>query len=243
MALISNIIKIIEEFAPPETAEEWDNSGWQINLHNEETKNILSCLTVTEDVLDLAVNLGCDLIIAHHPLIFSPVKKLENPIHINAIRNNVQIYSAHTNFDKANGGTTDILAQKLNLQDIKSVNDYVKCGSLPFKMTLEKFIPVLKTTLELNNVKLINKSAKPEIEKIAICAGSGAEFIRDVGSCDAYITSDIKYHSALDVKNMVLLDIGHFESEKFFSEKIKEIFALNGIEITAANEKPAWTFV
>lgn len=243
MRKVTEVIEIIERFAPPQTAEEWDNSGWQINLHNDTADKILSCLTVTEDVLELAINLGCDLIISHHPLIFRGIKKIENPIYIKAIKNNIQIYSAHTNFDKAKGGTTDILTEKLNLQNIETINDYVKCGCLPFKMQIDKFLQVLKTTLEIEKIKLINKSSKQEIEKIAICAGAGAEFIAEVEGCDVYITSDVKYHSALDVKNMILLDIGHFESEKFFSEKVKEIFAKEGIEILVANEKPAWTIV
>ncbi len=243
MTATSKVIEIIEKFAPLNTAEEWDNSGWQINLHNNSAEKILSCLTVTEDVLELAVNLGCDFIIAHHPLIFNAIKKLENPIYIKAIKNNIQIYSAHTNFDKAKGGTTDILTEKLNLQNIEAINDYVKCGYLPFPMQTDKFVQAIKAALELDNIKLINKYQKPEIKKIAVCAGAGAEFIPDTNGCDAYITSDIKYHSALDVKNMLLFDIGHFESEKFFSERIKEIFAKEGIEITVANEKPAWTII
>lgn len=244
---VSEIVKTLETFAPIETAEEWDNSGWQINLHNDETKKILACLTVTEDVLELAINLGCDFIISHHPLIFSPVKKLQNPLFIRAIQNNIQIYSAHTNFDKAKGGTTDILVEKLSLENVESINDYVKCGTLPFKMSLEKFLSALKSTLELDKIKLINKSSKPDVEKIALCAGSGAEFITEAANADVYITSDIKYHSALEVKNMVLLDIGHFESEKFFSQKIKEILQNDNVninvEVITADEKPAWIIV
>lgn len=247
MIKTDNILEIIENFAPLQTAEEWDNSGWQINLHNMETKKILSCLTVTEDVLELAAALGCDLIISHHPLIFSPLKKLQHPLFIKAIQNNIQVYSAHTNFDKAQGGTTDILAQKLNLENVKNLNDYVKCGDLPFELTLDKFLSVVKSTYELDKIKLINKSNQPTVQRIALCAGAGADFIGDIKNVDVYITSDIKYHAALEVKNMVLLDIGHFESEKFFSQKVKELLEEKlqneEIEVITADEKPAWTIV
>lgn len=247
MIKTDNILEIIENFAPLQTAEEWDNSGWQIKLQNLETKKILACLTVTEDVLELAAALGCDLIISHHPLIFSPLKKLQNPLFIKAIQNNIQIYSAHTNFDKAQGGTTDILAQKLNLENVKSLNDYVKCGDLPFELTLDKFLAVVKSTYELDKIKLINKSNHPTVKRIALCAGAGADFIGDIKNVDVYITSDIKYHAALEVKNMVLLDIGHFESEKFFSQKVKELLGdklqNEEIEVITADEKPAWTIV
>ncbi len=240
---IKDILAKIEDFAPPQTAEEWDNSGWQINLHLKETKKILACLTVTDDVLEHAIAMGCDLIISHHPLIFSPLKKLTNPLHQRAIQNNVQIYSAHTNFDRAKGGTTDILVEKLGLLNVKAVNDYVKSGELPFELTLEKFISTLKTTYALEKIKVINKLAKNSVKTVAICAGAGAEFIGDVCGADVYITSDVKYHAALEVKNMALLDIGHFESEKFFSEKIVEILKNEPVEVITANEKPAWTIV
>lgn len=249
MAKTQDIIRIIENIAPLDTAEVWDNSGWQINLHNENSKKIMSCLTVTEDVLELAVQLGCDLIIAHHPLIFSPVKKLENPLYIKAIQNGIQIYSSHTCFDKAKGGTTDMLAQKAELQDIVALNDYVRCGRLPFELPLEKFLAVIKISLDLGTIKVVNKNAKPLINTVALCAGSGSEFIEEVKHADIYITSDIKYHAALEVKDMVLLDIGHFHSEKFFAQKIKEIIEtelknLNEVtEVIVANEKPAWIYV
>ena len=240
---IKNILAKIEEFAPPETAETWDNSGWQINLHISKSKKVLACLTVTEDVLEHAAKMGCDLIISHHPLIFSPLKKLTNPLHQYAIKNNIQIYSAHTNFDRAQGGTTDILVEKLGLLNVKSVNDYVKSGELPFELPLEKFINTVKTTYALEKLKLINKLQKSQVKTVAICAGAGAEFIGNICNSDIYITSDVKYHAALDVKNMALLDIGHFESEKFFSEKILEILKNEPIEVIAANEKPAWTIL
>lgn len=243
MVNTADIINTIEAIAPLETAEEWDNSGWQINLHNDKTNKILSCLSVTEDVLELAVQLGCDMIIAHHPLIFAPLKKLQNPILIKAIQNNIQIYSAHTNFDKANGGTTDILAQKLQLQNLTKTHDYVRSGELPFEMSLDKFIGVVKTTFSLDKIKLINRSLKPVIKTVALCAGAGSDFIKELRDIDLYITSDIKYHAALDVKDMVLLDIGHFESEKYFAETIKEILEKKGMEVIVANEKPAWIFV
>ena len=99
------------------------------------------------------------------------------------------------------------------------------------------------TTYSLDKIKLINKLAKPAVKTVAICAGAGAEFIGDVCGADVYITSDVKYHAALEVKDMALLDIGHFESEKFFSEKIVEILKDEPVEVITADEKPAWTIV
>ena len=84
------IVKKIEEFAPIETQESWDVSGWIVDLSNPEVDKVLFALTVTEDVLEQAVRNGCNMIISHHPMFFVPWKY-----------RNINIYCAHTNFDKA----------------------------------------------------------------------------------------------------------------------------------------------
>ena len=112
MACVNKIIKKIEEFAPLETMQSWDNSGWQINLNNKETNSILLTLDVTEKTIDEAINKKCDLILSHHPIFFNSIKLIEKPFIIKAIQNNIQIYSAHTNLDIAQGGVSEYLAKK-----------------------------------------------------------------------------------------------------------------------------------
>jgi hypothetical protein len=104
MEKVSKIIKKIEEFAPLETMQKWDNSGWQINLGNEDTHRILLALDVTPAVVDEAIKKKCDLILSHHPVFFNSIKTMDSPFIIKAIQNNIQVYSAHTNLDIAQGG-------------------------------------------------------------------------------------------------------------------------------------------
>ena len=120
MAEIQSIIKKIEDFAPPETAEDWDNTGWQINLGIKEVNNVMVCLSVTPQIIEQAINNNCGLIISHHPLIFNGIKKISdenvlNKLIISCIQNNIQVYSAHTNLDCTQGGVNDILCEKLGL--------------------------------------------------------------------------------------------------------------------------------
>ena len=114
---VQEVIDLIENVAPPETAAKWDNSGWQINLGKKNLNKIMSALTVTDDVVKQAVDKGCDLIIAHHPLIFEPLKKIDDIAIIRTIQNGIQIYSAHTNLDVAKGGTTDTLVEKCGFEE------------------------------------------------------------------------------------------------------------------------------
>ena len=104
------IVRKIEEFAPLETQEKWDASGWIVELANNEVNKILFALTITDKVFEQAVTQNCDMIISHHPLFFVPLEYRK-----------INMYCAHTNLDRAEGGTTDLIIKKLSLK--KSYND------------------------------------------------------------------------------------------------------------------------
>ena len=108
---IDKIITLIEDFAPLELQESWDNSGWQIDLGKKDANKILLALTVTEDIVNQAVKNNCDLVISHHPLFFVPF----------SLNKNIPIYSAHTNLDATNGGTTDTMIELLSLPELKKI--------------------------------------------------------------------------------------------------------------------------
>ena len=243
-----DILKVLDKFAPSVLAEEWDNSGWQINLYNPYVKKIMVCLTVTDDVINQAVDLGCDMIVSHHPLIFNPIKKINDIKIIKAIKNNIQIFALHTNADKTKGGTSDMLAEYLLLRETAAINDFVRAGYLKYVMTLDEFISKVKLQLNVSHLKVINEGAKTSIKNVAVCAGLGAEFIEPLGryNIDAYVTADVKYHQALEPARFVIIDIGHFESEKPFVERVTNMLRKakgDKVEVVIANEKPAWNIV
>ncbi len=247
MARTSEIIKILEDFAPLELAESWDNSGWQVFFGNDNTTKVLLCLSVTDDVINQAFELGCNLIVSHHPLIFKPLKVVKDVKIIKAVQRGIQIYSLHTNCDKTNNGTSDLLAERLNLKKTAVLNDFVRVGLAPHDMTLDELIAHVKLAFNVERIKLVNNAKKSIIKTIAVCAGSGAEFIPEVEkyNIDAYITSEIKYHDALDSRRAAILDIGHFESEKPFVEEIKKLLEnrKERIDVVIAKEKTAWEYV
>lgn len=201
------IVRKIEEFAPPETQENWDASGWIVDKSGDDVKKILFALTITQNTVEQAFKKGCDMIISHHPLFHVPLEY-----------KNINMYCAHTNLDKAIGGTTDALLKAMHL-DGKPSGDYVRIVDLGSEMGVEylklKMLPISP------KLRIVNNDNRKTIQKIGFCAGSGSEFIKDT-PCDAFVTGDIKYHTAIET-NKVLYDIGHFESESFAPELLKRI--------------------
>lgn len=212
------IVRKIEEFAPLETQEKWDASGWIVELANNEVNKIMFALTITDKVFEQAVTQNCDMIISHHPLFFVPLEYRK-----------INMYCAHTNLDRAEGGTTDLIIKKLGLK--KSYNDdFVRVVELEKPISVEE----LKNKLLKISPKLryVNNYDTQEVQTIGFCAGSGSEFI---GQTDAFVTGDLKFHTALDAKKVVF-DIGHFESEIFAPELLREITEV-GEKGVIANEK------
>lgn len=242
--LIKDIISKIEKFAPLELASEWDNTGWQVKLDIEETDKVLLALSPTPDVVEQAKNLGCGLIVTHHPLFMGKITKLmpegfTSRTAIEAIRGNIQIYSAHTNLDKTQGGINDVLAQMFVLKNIEIVEEFVCTGTIE-PTSLETFALQVKEVLGCENIKLINTAGVKSVSKVALCSGSGADL---VNSCDAdvFVTGDVKYHSAIEALDKAVLDVGHFESERVILPVLQEI--LTGVEVIIADEKNPWVII
>ena len=216
------IVKKIETFAPLENQESWDASGWVIDLENPEVNKIMFALTVTEEVFEQAIKQGCDMIISHHPMFFVPYKY-----------KGINIYSAHTNLDKAIGGTTDLLLDAIHFQG-KPYNDFVRIVELENEMSVGylklKLLPVSP------HLRIVNNKEVNGIKTIGFCAGSGSEFINET-PCDAFVTGDLKYHTAVET-NKVIFDIGHFESEIFTAEFLKKLTEVNEKGILADEKSP-----
>ena len=214
------IVRKIEEFAPLETQEKWDASGWIVELANNEVNKIMFALTITDKVFEQAITQNCDMIISHHPLFFVPLEYRK-----------INMYCAHTNLDRAEGSTTDLIIKKLGLK--KSYNDdFVRIVELEKPISVEE----LKNKLLKISPKLryVNNYDAQEVQTIGFCAGSGSEFI---GQTDAFVTGDLKFHTALDAKKVVF-DIGHFESEIFAPELLREITGVGEKGVIADEKSP-----
>ncbi|MDR1391688.1 MAG: Nif3-like dinuclear metal center hexameric protein [Clostridiales bacterium] len=222
-----NIIKEIENLFPIGLAMEFDNTGLLIGSKNANIKKIFLCLEATKQNISDALDYSADLIISHHPIIFTPIKKIVDTDYkcyaiIKLIENKTSFYCAHTNFDIADKGLNDILAKKIGLKDIKKYNSFIgRIGILENEKTLEDFAKHIKKILNCKALRFIgNKDSK--IKKVAVCSGSGANFIENIFSIgtDVYLTSDIRHHDAILASelNLNIIDAGHFETENLFCD-------------------------
>ncbi|MDY3005995.1 Nif3-like dinuclear metal center hexameric protein [Anaerococcus sp. AGMB00486] len=221
---IREVIEFLNEKFPEDLQEDWDNSGLQIgNLEKELTGILVSMDLSYETIINAKIN-KCNLIINHHPMFFIPLKSIDLSTKYNKniellIKEDISVYAMHTNLDKAEGGVNDNLAKILSLKDVKKLDDYNEYPIARFgnveKIKARDFAQIVKEKLECKGIILYGDPDK-EISKVALCGGAGSDFIEDAikKECDLIITSDVKYHEALDnYKDIVILDPGHFASE------------------------------
>lgn len=249
---ISELIGWFEAWAPPAWQEKWDNCGWQIEPGVlDQPAGVLVCLTPTLAVMAEAIALKqqgipVNLIFAHHPLIFSPLKSVQlgdsvgDMVHL-SITHSIGIYSAHTNFDQVQDGTADVLAQLLDLQQAEPVvatqNDlgYGRVGNLPTPRSLAHLLKDIQTALSPPNL-IFSPTANlhQSIERVAVLGGSGASFLADVANtgAQAYLTSDCKFHQfqAGRDQGVVLIDAGHYATERPACARLAEKLRTLGVE-------------
>lgn len=252
---VKEVIKIIERDYPTFLAEEWDNVGLIIGNDNTEVKKIQLSLDATERVIDYAIENKVDMLITHHPVIFKNIKKINNSTVmgkkiIKALENRLSIYSIHTNLDSASGGLNDFILKMLGIEraeiiDINPKDDMSGIGrvyTLDNEILIEEYIWYLKDKLKIKNVRAIIRDVKKKVQKIALINGAGIKYWKKVQKMgvDLFITADVGYHEALEIKEtgLDLLDIGHFESEKVFTELMLGKLKEKGIEIIIFNDGP-----
>jgi dinuclear metal center YbgI/SA1388 family protein len=249
---IADLIQWFETWANPAWQEKWDNCGWQIQPGIlSEPARILVCLTPTLAVMDEAISLTqqgtpINLIFAHHPLIFSPLKSVRQGDPIGdmvqqAIAHRIGVYSAHTNFDQVADGTADVLAQLLRLQNtapIEPTQDglgYGRVGMLQPTLTLQQLLKTIQLALDPPDL-IVSPTADRQqfIERVAVLGGSGASYLSAV-SCtgaQAYLTSDCKFHQFQEARdrNFILIDAGHYATERPACARLADKFQQIGVE-------------
>ena len=222
---VKDVTKVIEEFAPLSIQEKWDNSGLCIGSSESPVSSILFGLDCTPELVDEAIECGADMIVTHHPLIFSGLKKISPDDMIGeavfkAIKAGISIYSAHTNADKVIAGVSGAMAAKLGLQNVEILSEDGEgtglgvVGELPEPMTARQMVEFVKERFALETLKA-SKLVEGEIRKVALCGGSGGSLISAAKAAGAqlYISGDISYHNFFTPEGFMLMDIGHYESE------------------------------
>ena len=245
---LSEIIRILDNLAPPSLAEEWDNSGLQLGDPAWPVKKIWIALDPTLPVVEAACAQDVDLLITHHPLIFKPLKAIEFHTPLGAVlnlatRQNLAIFAAHTNLDSAPGGLNDMLAHRIGLKDLKpltpggevrrsqyDIDPLVsqgprpgigRVGRLGKAMDLKSFAQAIKAKMGLELLKFAG-DPHLSVKKAAVCTGSGSSLLSNffASGAQVYVSGDIRYHDARDIEaaSLGVIDIGHFWSENFIAE-------------------------
>lgn len=264
MLRLSEIIEELEALAPPRLAEEWDNVGLLVGDEDARIKNVYVCLDITSENVRCAADFGADLIISHHPLIFKPLSRVvENDVTGGIVRtlikNNISAYCMHTNFDNADGGMNDLLAQKLGLENVrkytpdecidangKPLEQTGRVGVLEYPMSFEEFIEHTKAALSCRALKYMGDLSET-VQTVALCSGSGGSLMYSAfHSCaDAYVTADLNHHQAQTAREIGLniIDAGHFETENIICEFLHEFLYTRfpDINIKLSDSEPFFT--
>lgn len=251
---LNDILKKIEKKYPLFLQYDWDNSGLNIGNRDMDIKKILLTLEVTKATIDEAIENDVDLIISHHPFIFSKMKSIvcddvKGKEIYRLIQNNIAVYAMHTNLDVAEDGLNDYFLSLVGIKDseifiVEGINEnYI--NSNPYGLgrvastnptTVRDIALKLKNILKTEDIRIIGDPEK-EVNKFSIVTGSGSEFFSDAKSrdCQLHITGDVKYHTAVDsiALGVNIIDCGHYGSEHIFTdfmeEKLKEM--LSNVEI------------
>ena len=245
MATVNDILCLVQTLAPREMKMDWDNVGLLCGSKSTPVTKVLVALDPFEGVCREAADWGAQVIVTHHPLIFSPLKEVTDETSIGRslqllICHGISAINAHTNLDCAPGGVNDILARKLGLQDISVIDPsgtdaqgrewgLLRRGSVE-EQPLDTFLPQVKDALGCKGLRYV--SGGKSVRHVAVGGGACAGGILDAlaAGCDTFVTADVKYNQFWDARDlgMNLIDAGHFATENpvtaYLAEKIAAAF-------------------
>ena len=252
----SDVMKILESLSPPSFAESWDNVGLLAGRNDKTIHKVMLALDATDDVVEQAILQGVDMLITHHPLLISSIKKITAEDFIGRrllklIRNDICYYAMHTNFDIM--GMADAAADALGLshcevleityEDELSKEGIGRLGRLNHEMSVEECAALCKEVFKVSHVRVYGEPDRM-IETAAIVPGSGKDYIEAAlnKQADVFITGDIRHHDGLDAmeQGLTIIDAGHYGIEKIFVSYMEEFFnnQMPELIVYKAMEKP-----
>lgn len=234
-----DVMNHMEVLAPSRLMLDWDYSGLAAGDPGQEVMGVLVCLDVLPETLEEARRVGADMIVCHHPPIFRKMRTFseetpEGRLLSGAIRSRICVFSAHTNYDLAPGGLTELLAERLGLMQVESWgvlpdgrNQLGRVGILAEPLDEAGFARYVCNRLGTDHVRLVG-SARGLIHRVAVQNGAfDREFLADAvrSGADALVTGDVKYHDAQDLacSGLLTVDAGHYPTECLFSEAVAEV--------------------
>ncbi|MEN4052795.1 MULTISPECIES: Nif3-like dinuclear metal center hexameric protein [Sulfurimonas] len=238
---ILEIYELLNELSPFELQESWDNSGLLVGDFNEDITTVALSIDVDEELVD-SLEEGT-LLITHHPLIFGGLKQLEfskypaNLLH-KMIRKNISNIAMHTNFDQTH--LNDYVATEILGYEIVQKDGFV--AYLDINEDFDSFAKKVASAFGLPHAKCVK--ARDFVKRAALTTGSGCSLMRSLDA-DCFLTGDVKYHDAMEAKsiNLSLIDIGHYESERFFAQILQKHLKNLGLKVIIASSENPFTYI
>jgi len=224
------VFLFLNSLFPISTARDFDNPGFLVGDPESPLGRAVIALDCTLDTLSFAIENDCDLIITHHPVIFSPIKNvLSDSIVYKLINNGISVISLHTNLDVGTNGVNDALCNKIGLKEIAphlAPDNYLLKYGVVTPITAENFAQKLSQSLK-GCVKYVDGGNV--ITKVLVCSGSGGDYIEEAinNGFDALVTADVKHHHFLLAKDnkVSLFDAGHYNTEDIIVDDLKQLLS------------------
>jgi dinuclear metal center YbgI/SA1388 family protein len=224
--------------APVRLAAEWDNVGLLVGDRLRPAVRLMTCLTITEPVVEEAIAEKVDLIVTHHPLPFRPLKTLTTDTHEGRLvwrlaTAGVSVYSAHTAFDSASTGVNQAWAEGLGLEDVAPLEPIAasddpaigvgRRGEISPAVTLGEFVERVKGFLKIDGLHVVG-AAHTKVARVGIACGSAGELLDAAiaSRCDVFVTGEARFHTALaaEASGTAMVLVGHYASERFGMERL-----------------------
>jgi dinuclear metal center YbgI/SA1388 family protein len=252
MPTVSEVCEYLDQLAPVDLAEDWDNVGLLIGRRTSEIQRIMTCLTLTPDVASEAVEQGVQLVVSHHPVLFRGAKTIsdqsdEGRMLLGLIESGVAVYSPHTRFDSAQQGVNQQLAEGFGLVDISAIRRSEafpglgsgRTGRLPSPTRLKEFLNVVRSVCGARYLEYCGDD-EAVVRQVGVACGSAAEFLEDAAKlgCDTFVTGEARFHSALAArsKGVNLILMGHYSSERpameWLAVQLGQVFS--GVDVAAS---------
>lgn len=233
---VAAVAGFLENFAPSSLAADWDNVGLLVGNARRSAERIMTCLTISGATAAEAIKEGANLIVAHHPLPFRPLRRLTAESHEGALllelaAARIAVYSPHTGFDSAPRGVNQQLAEALGLNDIRPLEPSAadptigvgRVGVLPGGSTLGSLAQTAANWLKLPGVQIVGDASR-SIRRVAVGCGSAGDLIplAEEQGRDAFVTGEARFHACLEAEsaNLGLVLLGHYASERFAVEQL-----------------------
>ena len=240
MTDIQHFAAFLEEFAPTHLAEEWDNVGLLLGDRTAPLSRVMTCLTITPEVVDEAVEGEVDLVVSHHPLPFKALRQITTDsvaggLVLRLIQHRISVYSPHTAFDSAAEGINQRLADRLSLERVVPLvageEPHLgagRTGEWVGRGIRQDAFERLKESFGLAQLRHVGPSENP-LKRVGVACGSGGSFLRAAADarCDLLVTGEATFHTCLEAESLGigLVLLGHFTSERFACEELADHLA------------------